>query len=119
MKIAISSEAMNLDANVDPRFARAKCFVFYDTDTDVFEARSNEQVLNLPQGAGPQAAQQVVDRGAEVLLTGHCGPNAFRTLEAGGVKIVVGVEGTVRQAIEQFKQGNLKPADSSDVEGHW
>jgi predicted Fe-Mo cluster-binding NifX family protein len=119
MKIAISSEAMDLDANVDPRFGRARCFIFYDTDTDVFEARSNEQVLNLPQGAGIQAAQQVIDRGSEVVLTGHCGPNAFRTLQAGGVKVVLDVQGTVRKAIEQFKQGALKPAELPDVEGHW
>lgn len=119
MIIAVSSEAMGLDANVDPRFGRAQCFVFYDTDTDVFEARSNEQVLNLPQGAGIQAAQQVVDRGAEVLLTGHSGPNAFRTLQAAGVKVVLEVQGTVRNAIEQFRKGALKPAESPDVEGHW
>jgi predicted Fe-Mo cluster-binding NifX family protein len=119
MKIAISSEAMDLEANVDPRFGRARCFIFYDTDSDVFEARSNEQVLNIPQGAGIQAAQHVIDYGAEVLLTGHCGPNAYKTLQAGGVKIVVGVDGTVKKAIEQFKKGVLKPAESPDVEGHW
>jgi len=119
MKIAISAEAMDLDANVDPRFGRARCFIFYDTDTDVFEAHSNEQVLNIPQGAGIQAAQQVIDRGAEVLLTGHCGPNAYKTLLAGGVKSVVAVGGTVKQAIEQFKKGDLKPAEAPDVEGHW
>jgi predicted Fe-Mo cluster-binding NifX family protein len=119
MKIAVTSEAMDLDANVDPRFGRARCFIFYDTDTDIFEAHSNEQVLNIPQGAGIQAAQQVIDRGAEVLLTGHCGPNAYRTLQAGGVKVVIGVEGVVRKAIEQFKKGNLKPAEAPDVEEHW
>ena len=119
MKIAISSESMDLDANVDPRFGRARCFIFYDTDSDVFEAHSNQQVLNLPQGAGIQAAQQVIDRNVEVLLTGHCGPNAFRTLTAGGVKVVVGVQGTVKKAIEQFKKGHLKPAKAPDVEGHW
>jgi predicted Fe-Mo cluster-binding NifX family protein len=119
MKIAISSEAMNLDANVDPRFGRARCFIFYDTDTDAFEAHSNEQVLNLPQGAGIQAAQQVIDRGTEVLLTGHCGPNAFRTLQAGGVKVILDVQGVVKKAIGQLKNGALKPAESSDVEGHW
>jgi predicted Fe-Mo cluster-binding NifX family protein len=119
MKIAVSSEGMDLNAQVDPRFARARCFVYYDTDTDVFEARNNQQVLNLPQGAGIQAAQQIIDGGAEVLLTGHCGPNAYRTLTAGGVKVVVGVAGTVREAIGKFKDGVLKPAETPDVEGHW
>lgn len=119
MKIAISSESMDLEANVDPRFGRARCFIIYDTDSDAFEALSNQQVLNLPQGAGIQAAQQVIDSNVEVLLTGHCGPNAFRTLQAGGVKVIVGVGGKVKKAIEQFKKGSLKPASGPDVEGHW
>ena len=94
MNIAVTSEGKDISARVDPRFGRAKWFVIYDTNTDGFEAINNEQVLNLPQGAGIQAAQKVVDRSVEVVLTGHCGPNAFRTLSAAGVKVVVGVSGT-------------------------
>lgn len=104
---------------VDPRFGRARCFVFYDTESGEFEAHDNTQVLNLPQGAGIQAARTVIDGGAEVLITGHCGPNAFRTLQAGGVKVVVGAQGTVKEAIEKFQKGVLKAAQSADVEGHW
>ena len=119
MNIAITAEGKDISARVDPRFGRAKWFVIYDTDSEVFEAIDNEQVLNLPQGAGIQAAQRVVDLNVEVVLTGHCGPNAFRTLTAAGVKVVVGVSGTVKEAIQQYKSGAIKPATSPDVESHW
>jgi len=119
MRIAITSRGNDLDSAVDARFGRAEWFVYYDTDTKIFEAANNEQQYNLPQGAGIQAATQVIDKGANVLLTGHCGPNAFQTLSAAGVNVVVNVGGRVKEVIEKFENGHYKPTDSADVEGHW
>jgi predicted Fe-Mo cluster-binding NifX family protein len=119
MKIAVTSQGNKPESQVDPRFGRAKWFVIFDTDTDSYEALDNTQVLNLPQGAGIQAAQHIIDSGAEVLLTGHCGPNAFNTLSAGNVKVVTGVGGTVGEAIDKHQKGEMKTAGAPDVEGHW
>jgi predicted Fe-Mo cluster-binding NifX family protein len=119
MKIAISSQGTEQTADVDPRFGRTKWFILYDTETGSFESINNDQVLDLPQGAGIQAAQQVVGQNAGVVLTGHCGPNAFRTLNAAGVQVVIGVSGPVDQAVKQYQAGRLKPAVAADVAGHW
>lgn len=119
MKIAVTAEGQHLTSRVDPRFGRAKWFVVYDTESDEYEAHNNVQVFNLPQGAGIQAAQHIIDKQAGVLLTGHCGPNAYRTLEAGGVQVVINATGTVQEAIERYKQGELAAATGPDVEGHW
>jgi predicted Fe-Mo cluster-binding NifX family protein len=56
---------------------------------------------------------------AEAVITGHCGPKAFRTLQAAGIQVVVGADGTVADAVEQFKSGELVPSDAADVESHW
>ncbi len=119
MRIAISAEGKNLSSRIDPRFGRAKWLIFYETDSGTFEAINNMQVLNLPQGAGIQAAQHVIDGDVEVVLTGHCGPNAFKALSAGKVQVVIGATGTVLDAINRFEAGELEPARSPDVEGHW
>jgi predicted Fe-Mo cluster-binding NifX family protein len=119
MKIAVTSTGKTLESPVDPRFGRAAYFVLVDTDTGAFEAHDNAQNLNAAQGAGIQSAQTVSRLGAGAVITGHCGPKAFRTLRAAGIQVVVGAEGTVAQAVEAFKSGKLKPAESSDVEGHW
>ena len=119
MKVAVTSRGMELDSEVDPRFGRARYFIVVDTDTGEFQTMDNAQNLNAAQGAGIQAAQQVAALGVEALLTGHCGPNAFRALSAGGIKIFAGAEGTVAEAIEQFKAGKLTPAEGADVQGHW
>ncbi|HOP46595.1 MAG TPA: NifB/NifX family molybdenum-iron cluster-binding protein [Desulfobacteraceae bacterium] len=119
MKIAVTTSGESLDAPLDPRFGRAKKFLLYDTDSGKFELIDNVQNLNAPQGAGIQAAQNVSRLGAEVVITGNCGPKAYKTLTAAGIKVVIEAEGSVVQAIEQFRRGELKPAETANVEGHW
>lgn len=119
MKIAVTSRGKLPDSPVDQRFGRAPFFVVVDTETGAVEAHDNVQSLSAPQGAGIQGAETVSRLGAEAVITGHCGPKAFRTLQAAGVRVVLGAEGTVAQAVEQFKAGALVPAGAPDVEGHW
>lgn len=119
MKIAVTSSGKTLEAAIDPRFGRCKYFIMVDTETGSCEAIDNAQNLQAAQGAGIQAAETVVNLGAEVVITGHCGPKAFRVLSAAEVGICVSAEGTVREAVEAYKNGKLTPALSADVEGHW
>jgi predicted Fe-Mo cluster-binding NifX family protein len=119
MKIAITTAGCNMESLLDPRFGRTPRFIVVDTDTGAFQLHDNAQNLNAAQGAGIQAAQKVSELGAEAVITGHCGPKAFRTLRAAGVQVVVGAEGTVAEALEAFKSGKLKATESADVEGHW
>ena len=119
MKLAITSQSSKPESPVDPRFGRAKWFMLYDTDTGRFEPLDNVQNLNAMQGAGIQAAETISRYGVEYLLTGHCGPNAFRTLKAAGIRVIVGVEGTVKEVVEKFKKGELKAVEKPDVSGHW
>ena len=119
MKIAITVNGDGLDAPVDPRFGRARKFLVVDSETLACQAVDNSQNLEAPQGAGIQAAKTIADLGAEVLLTGHCGPNAFKALQAAGIAVHVGATGTARQALEAFGKGVLKAATAADKEGHW
>ena len=117
MKVAVTSRGTTLDDAVDPRFGRCAHFVIVETDDMSFEAVANGNAA-LGGGAGIQSAQLVSGKDAKVVLTGNCGPNAFQTLEAAGIEIVVGVTGTVREAIEQYKAGKLSPTGGPSVESH-
>ena len=119
MKAIVTSQGRELNSPVDPRFGRAKYFLVVDTETGEFSAADNSQNLNAAQGAGIQAGKNVVDLGAEAVITGHVGPKAFATLQAGGIAIHTGATGTVAEAVEQFKAGTLKQSSGADVEGHW
>ena len=119
MKIAITSRDSEISSEVDPRFGRAACFLIYDLEDDSFEFIENEQALNTPSGAGIQAARHVVDSQVKALLTGHCGPKAFKALQSAEIDIYTGVSGTLQEAIEAYRQGKWKAIDQADVEGHW
>ncbi|MBN2318158.1 MAG: NifB/NifX family molybdenum-iron cluster-binding protein [Acidobacteria bacterium] len=120
MKISISSQGSNPDSAVDPRFGRAAQFLIYDTDTASYEVISNSQGQEAAQGAGIKAAETISRCGAQVLITGHCGPKAFSTLKAAGIEVIIGAEGlSVSQAVDKYKSGQFDATNSSDVRGHW
>ena len=117
MKIAITSKGKDLDSPMDPRFGRAAYILILDTHTQGLEVLDNSDNVNAFKGAGIQAAVTVSEHGAEVLLTGYCGPNAFKTLTAAGIKVANDVSGTVRDAVNACNTGKLSFAESANVEG--
>ena len=119
MKIAVTSKGKDLDSAVDPRFGRAAFILIVDVDSDTVEVLDNTENVNAFKGAGIQAAATVADKGAEVLLTGFCGPNAFKTLAAAGVKVANDAQGTVRDALAAYQKGEMPLAEEANVDGHW
>ena len=119
MKVVVTSQGPDLNSQVDPRFGRAKNFLVVDTETGEFSVHDNTQNLHAAQGAGIQAGRTVVDLGVAAVITGNVGPKAFTTLQAGNVKVYSGASGTVKEAIEKFKAGQLQGAEKANVEGHW
>ena len=119
MKIAVTSTGQHLDSPIDPRFGRAAYILIVDSDTSQYEVIDNAENVNAFKGAGIQAATMISDKGADVLLTGFCGPNAFKTLEAAKVKVAGDVSGTVRQAVADCVDGKVKLVAAPNAEGHW
>ena len=119
MKIAVSSQGNTLDSKLDPRFGRASYILVIDTETLEYEAFDNNKNKNAFKGAGIQAAAMISNNGARVLLTGFCGPNAFKILETAGVKVVNDQTGRVIDAVQKFKQGELVFAEGANKDGHW
>lgn len=119
MKIAITAKGPELSSPVDPRFGRAAYILIVDTETMVSEVLDNSTNVNAFKGAGIQAATMIADKGAEILLTGYCGPNAFKTVQASGIKVVNDIEGTVEEVIQAFKDGDVVYSEGANVEGHW
>ena len=117
MKIAITSRGEDLDAEMDQRFGRCQYFVLVDSETMEFQAHENKAAMERG-GAGPQAAKAILDMGAEVLITGNLGPNAYMALHASGIKGFIGASGTVKDALEQYKKGELELAEAPNVDSH-
>jgi predicted Fe-Mo cluster-binding NifX family protein len=117
MKICVTATAGDLNAQIDPRFGRSQYFVIVDSDTMTFEALPNE-AMNAPGGAGIQAAQAMVNKGVDAVISGNLGPNAFQVLSTAGVKIATGAYGTVKEAVEMYKSGKLNETRTSTVAAH-
>jgi len=115
MKICITSQGDNLDAQVDPRFGRCQYFILVDSESLEFEAVVNPN-MDAMGGAGIQSGQLIADKNIKVVLTGNVGPNAFQTLQSAGVDVITGVTGTVKESVEKYKSSELKPTEKPSVD---
>lgn len=107
MKIAISSENNSLDSYLDARFGRAAGFVIYDLTTEEYSYINNEKNLNATQGAGIQTAQYIADAKVDAVITGYCGPKAYKVLESAKIKIYTSPKVTIKSAVEKFRNNEL------------
>jgi predicted Fe-Mo cluster-binding NifX family protein len=73
--------------------------------------------LDVTQGAGIQAAQQVAQLGAEALITGNVGPSAFRALTAAGISVYLAADCTAAEALECFRRHELTQQRAASVDG--
>jgi len=118
MKVAVSTSGTDLSSQVDPRFGRCPYYMIVDTDTMAFEVVSNT-ANSSAHGAGIQAAQLVASKGVRAVLTGNVGPNAYGALSVSSIKVISGVTGSVIDAVERFKRGELKETRGPTVGSHF
>lgn len=114
MKICVTSQGENLDSELDTRFGRCKYFLIVEKDSLEFETIPNPNI-EVMGGAGIQSGQLVASKGVNAVLTGNVGPNAFQTLKTAGVDVITGLSGNVREAIEKYKKGEVKPTQGPSV----
>lgn len=119
MKIVFTTSGDDLKAPLDSRFGRSPKFLVYDLDKNTFEVIDNQLNLNAADGAGIKSAESVARSGAQALVTGHCGPKAYRALSAANIKIYNTDAKTVSEALELYRSGKLQSASSADVQSHW
>ena len=117
MKIGVTSTGQTINDAIDSRFGRCSYYLIVDADSLETEAIANEN--QAMAGAGIQSAQLLVNHDVNVVLTGNCGPNAFKVLEKGNIEVITGLEGPIADAIQQYKDGLLKSADTHSVDGHY
>ena len=114
MKVAVSSTAPGLQAQLSPIFGRCQCFVIVDTVTQEVETLENP-ALSASGGAGVQSAQYLVQQGVEAVISGNMGPNAASVFAAAGIGVYAAAGTTVAQAIVALDAGALAPLNGPSV----
>ncbi len=89
-----------------------------DPETKEYESIENPNI-SPGGGAGIQSAQLMSQKEVHTVLTGNCGPNAFRTFAAAGIQVVTGVSGSIQEALNQFNAGTHPNAASPNVASHF
>ncbi len=108
MKVAVTSLGKTLDHKAMGSFGRAPYFLLIETDAMSFEVLDNPN-RGLEFGAGPRNAQLMSQKGVQAVLSGICKPKAYQALRTLGIEVILGIDGTVRQVVEQYEAGKLSP----------
>ena len=101
-KICITSDGIDLSAEVDPKFGRARYFLIVDPHSMDFEVIENPNI-EAAHGAGIQTAQLISSKNVGAVLTGNCGPNAQRVLQSSGIEVITNVSGKAEDALSKYK----------------
>jgi len=117
MKICIPSSGEETTSNVDLRFGRCNYFVIVDSETMESDAFRNP-AISATGGAGIQAAQEIVNRNANVLLTRNIGPNAHQVLSTAGIDVLELKGNTVDEAVKIYQAGGLTKLSEPNSPSH-
>ncbi|MBW3002788.1 NifB/NifX family molybdenum-iron cluster-binding protein [Candidatus Woesearchaeota archaeon] len=115
MKIAISSSGEDLDSQIDPRFGRCPFFMIVEIeDKKIKDSKpiKNEAMMQ-GGGAGITAAQVVGNAGAEAVIAVNYGPRAFGVLSELDIEMYQGVQGTVKENVQQLIDGKLEKLEAA------
>ncbi|MFO7559436.1 MAG: NifB/NifX family molybdenum-iron cluster-binding protein [Desulfobacterales bacterium] len=114
MKVAVSATGKDLNAQIDSRFGRCHYFIVVETDTLFFEVFENSNA-SFSSGAGIESASLMASKGVSAVLTGSCGPKAAQVFANAGIDVFTGLQGTVQDAVVEFKNGRLSGATGHNV----
>ncbi|MGC8610371.1 MAG: NifB/NifX family molybdenum-iron cluster-binding protein [Thermoplasmata archaeon] len=110
MRICIATSGPGgMNDYVSPVFGRCPTFTIVDVEGTQIK---NVKVIQNPgyyssSGAGVLAAQEIVNEGCNVLISGSVGPNSYQVLSMGHVDMRSCSPVTVKDAINAFLEGRL------------
>ncbi len=110
MKIAASTFKGGIDDIVAEHFGRAESFTIVDVDGSEIQTVEvlKNSAANQTSGAGVAASQLIVNKDADVVLTGSVGPKALAVLQAAGVRIYRASGLKVGDAVKKYLGGELE-----------
>lgn len=104
MLIAIASNGPDLDSMVENRFGLSPYILIVDAETLDFEAVP----ASLDRaGSGIGSVAVAIEKNAKVIIAGYVSPTVAAPLLEQGIEVYTSVSGTVRDAVEKYRRGDL------------
>ncbi len=101
--LAVGSDGTDLNSQVGSQLGISPYFIIVDLQKNTYK------VIQNAGGAGQQVAQDLMDMGAQAVITGSAGQGVMTSLSNLNIQVYSGVTGDVKGAIVAFQQGSLKP----------
>jgi len=113
MKICIPSMGTaGLDEQVGEHFGRVPTYTVYDSETEEVTVMNN---TSEHMGGVGLPAEILARKGINTMLCGGLGSRAVSLFEMSGVMVYIGARGTVRDAINAWKAGQLRAATNENA----
>lgn len=106
MRVVITAKENGNGAAFDSRFGRCAYLALYETGKGYVMSFENK-AAEATGGAGIAAGRHVGELDADVLITGHLGPNAATAIKEIGVKVFYGSFGNITEAFNEYEAGHL------------
>ncbi len=120
MKIAVATIKGGLDDVVSPVLARCETFTLVEVEDK--QIQGSEIIENTHRegtsGVGVQVGQMLINMKVNAVIAGNFGPNVFEMLKQAGIEMIR-AEGSVRESIMKYLNGELKPIDRGEASGRF
>jgi predicted Fe-Mo cluster-binding NifX family protein len=110
MKVAFATNGKNLEGEIALHFGRAKNFLIYDTEKEIFEVFENPEIEGREFPPDFLAKQ-----GVKAVIAFSLGPRAFEKFKNYKIEVFKATDGTILENIEKFKEGELKKLSKDDI----
>jgi predicted Fe-Mo cluster-binding NifX family protein len=108
MIIGIPVDTNSMSSDISDNFGRTNFFLIYDDKKDESTFLDNT-AKNSQGGAGIEAAQILVDKNVDIIITPRCGKNAAEVLKFGDIDIYKSEDKSVEDNLNKLKENTLSP----------
>ena len=117
MKVCIPTMGNSgMEEAICQHFGKAPTFTLLDLDTKEAQILTN---VSEHLGGSGLPTDQLKDQGVQVMIVGGLGPKAIQNFAEQCVEVFVGATGTVKVAIEDWREGLLtKASDDNACKNH-
>ena len=110
MKVLLAADGELMNSTMSECLARARHLILFDIESGEYQVWDNTKNMGAESGTDIQCADLASRLRADYVIAGHCGEKAFQRLQGYSIQVILGVDGTVAEALEKFKTGKLPPS---------
>lgn len=107
MKVAVTSTGLKLDDRVGIRPNKCSYWLVVNPVTMEYQAIPNPLTSVSGPAAGKFVVQILKEYRVKFILAGNSGCNLFKELGGNGMRVLLGMTGSVRESVEKFNRSQF------------